>query len=83
MRYFSWNFYNGLRLPILEIAFTDGGQPSLNSTIVSYSNQDIDISQYADWNLSEITQQEALNIAISICPNALVKEDGRIDLMLF
>jgi hypothetical protein len=83
MKYFSWNFYNNVRLPILEIGFTNGGDPFFGGTIVSYlESGQINELDYSDWNLKEITEEEALNIAKITSASAYVREDGRIDLML-
>lgn len=81
IRYFSWNFYNNTRLPVLELGFTDGGDPYLGGVVVSYlSSGHIDLSLYTNWNLTEISQQDALDIATKVSPFAFIKEDGRIDL---
>jgi hypothetical protein len=52
--------------------------PDPHDTILGYVHGDVVLSNLDDWNVQEITAEEALTLAQSLVPEATMGEDGRI-----
>ena len=83
MKYYKWRFNTSntshpVRISDLDINFSDGGDPSYGGYVVSCVNTILDVSSYSAWNMEEISQEQALNIATVISPSAYVDQEGLI-----
>jgi hypothetical protein len=83
MKYYKWRFNTGntsypVRISDLEINFSDGGDPSYGGYVVSCIDNALDVSAYSAWNMEEISQEQALNIATTVNPSAYVNQEGLI-----
>jgi hypothetical protein len=47
-------------------------------TILGYLTGELDLALLAAWNVTELTQADALAFAAAIDPNAYLSDDGRI-----
>lgn len=47
-------------------------------TILGYLTGDVDVALLSDWNVVKLTQEEALEFAQAINPEAFLLEDGTI-----
>lgn len=83
MKYYKWTFNTAdtnypARIDNLDILFSDGGDPSFGGYIVSSSQIALDTSNYSLWDMTEITANEALNIAQTFYPSASLDEQQNI-----
>ena len=90
MNYATWklNFANpdygtGPEDKIAELGFSAegawvAGEIENGGTILGYVSEQLDEEELATWELSNITQEEALDFCIAINPEAYVTDDGRI-----
>lgn len=83
MKYYKWSFNTvdtnyPARVQDLDILFSDGGDPSYGGYVVSAVSNSLDVSNYAVWNMSEITAEDALNMAQVFYPSASL--DGQLNL---
>lgn len=90
MNYATWklNFTNpeygtGPEDKIAELGYgAEGGwalgQPENGGTILGYVTEPVDESQLTTWQVTNITQAEALQFCLGINPNAYLLPDGKI-----
>jgi hypothetical protein len=90
MNYATWklnfadpNYGTGPEDRIAELGFGAEaawvvGQPQDGGTILGYVTEPVDESELTTWEVSNITQAEALAFCQAINPDAFVAEDGRI-----
>jgi hypothetical protein len=49
-----------------------------NTKILGYVSERIDEEEFANWNVLNITEEEAMELCVSINPEAYLLPDGRI-----
>jgi hypothetical protein len=54
------------------------GEPQSSGTILGYVTEQVDESKLTTWQVTNITQAEALAFCIAINPEAYLLDDGRI-----
>lgn len=54
------------------------GQAENDGTILGYVTEPVDESELTTWEVTNITQQEALDFCLAIDPEAYLLPDGRI-----
>jgi hypothetical protein len=87
MKYVKWSVYSE---PGASEGFTpepiirerggsaDGGLFITDTDVIGYVSDDADLTNLEDYNVEEITQTEALALAMAVNPDCIIDGNGRI-----